>query len=136
MNGPLLLWLPYEKGEIMHASKARWHSRHLWARKCAPSFYNNPFVFVKASSSTEADYLLFAAPLTASILWKSGVKSFLKKGSYFHAITKSGLISETFLFWIKSPKKRCQITALSTIHLKRKWLGDRFGIHFCRCRPK
>ena len=32
-------------------------------------------------------------------------------------------------------KNGCQISPLTTIHLKRKCLGERFGIHFLRCQP-
>ena len=39
-------------------------------------------------------------------------------------LSKGGLISESFSIWLKSPKKRCQITTKSTIQLKR------FGIFF------
>ena len=54
-DGPSLLILAvtsiyttyYEKGEIMHAPKARWHSTPLtpaMPENYASSFYNNPFV--------------------------------------------------------------------------------------------
>jgi hypothetical protein len=34
--------------------------------------------------------------------------------------TKGGLISESFSLWLKFPKKRCQMTVLSTIHVKKR----------------
>ena len=37
---------------------------------------------------------------------------------------KGSLISEIFSFCVKSPQKRCQITLLSTIHLKRRCSGE------------
>ena len=46
-----------------------------------------------------------------------------RRGPHTHigqGAPKGGLILESFSLWLKSPKKRGQITILSTIHLKRR----------------
>ena len=53
----------------------------------------------------------------------------------FIRICKDGLISESFSFRRKSPKKRCQITLLSTIYLKRRCSGEWFDNFFLRSKP-
>ena len=49
--------------------------------------------------------------------------------------TKGSLISETFSLF-KSQKKWCEITRLSTIHVKRRCSGEWFGTFFLRFEPK
>ena len=47
---------------------------------------------------------------------------------------KGGLISESLSLWLT--KNGCQISLLTTILLKRKCSGERFGIRFWRCQQK
>ena len=49
--------------------------------------------------------------------------------------TKFDLISERTWLWLK-PSKRCQITALNTIHPERSCPGLWFGTFFWRFEPK
>ena len=51
-------------------------------------------------------------------------------------MNKVGIISESFSLWLQFSKKGCQITPLSTIHLKRKYTGKWFGTFFWRFGPK
>ena len=39
-------------------------------------------------------------------------------------INKGGIILEKITLWLKSPKKRCQITLLDSIHLKKRCSRD------------
>ena len=52
------------------------------------------------------------------------------------ALYKGGLISEIFSLWLISPKKRCQITLLSTIVPKEKLLRRVIWHLFWRIEPK